>query len=863
MMQFLLLILIYFNSYYSLEDKSLDVWWSFDENGEYEGWLCGIDSQLDCHVTNGELHATIQGSLLSETTSPPHIESPSMLLSFSSRHYVMLRMMYYGSSSNGRLLLKSGPSLSDSAVSKQSVWYEGFRTIGVDASSAMKDNPLSLSLDQIPQTYFLSNASSGVYVIYDLESPRWVNSIKILPLGNENSPRRCLLQRSLSSGVGPFETIHRFTLSKSEIDYNQYFADEQNSHPQAPVFQLIAGFENSLSRYWRIVFVDNYGGPYIGVREILFEGYQDKISMIDFPLQSDLQAPPSSLSKSIGSNYHLYYIPTFPVLDALVTQIRFEFPYNLSFYEQSRNIKYIKERFAIDFIGVVKAPQIIGVSGCLEKYSKDPSFSDVKYNVTSQVEFINKILPIHYFTKNIGYEDYAYVLTFDCPADGGNPITITGYDFGEHSNVYIDSKPCPLIQQYQGVDGRLYDTITCKLPSATVAGPVYVRVENGRYPGLSSEAAYLSYRTSPPPFADPPVISNLAASKVDLSWSPPGDETDHLSITGYKILWYQPEYPEKISNCTVGNVTITTIRGLEANTAYVFAIAAVAEGAYPVSFANLPTDLYGRRELASHAVIGMFSQASDAVYTLAYDLNFDFFNANSTLNGSAVSYAMNTMGPTGVFGSEGSYGLEFVGHGNIENCNVSSTCCDAYDATVGPSSCGQSRSVCAVIAKSNEEAPSINILTLDQLITNKGAQLPSIACGPTMRLTASESRQQGAVWYRRKMNVRDGFDTRFSFRISNPSQRCKVMDDVSTYCRSRGADGFAFVLHNSSPSVIGSENGSGLGYEGIENSLVIEVDTYFNFENLDLYENHIGIMTRVRLYPIRLLCEMAMMLTNI
>jgi len=93
------------------------------------------------------------------------------------------------------------------------------------------------------------------------------------------------------------------------------------------------------------------------------------------------------------------------------------------------------------------------------------------------------------------------------------------------------------------------------------------------------------------------------------------------------------------------------------------------------------------------------------------------------------------------------------------------------------------------------------------------------------------------------MNVREGFDTYFTFQIANPSQRCNVMDDVSTYCRSRGADGLAFVIQNVSIAALGNA-GSGLGYEGIFNSLAVEIDTYFNYDQLDFFENHIAVMTQ-------------------
>jgi len=38
---------------------------------------------------------------------------------------------------------------------------------------------------------------------------------------------------------------------------------------------------------------------------------------------------------------------------------------------------------------------------------------------------------------------------------------------------------------------------------------------------------------------------------VDLVWSPPGGQLDHLTVTGYKIIWFQPEFRTRVSNVTV------------------------------------------------------------------------------------------------------------------------------------------------------------------------------------------------------------------------------------------------------------------------------------------------------------------------
>ena len=89
----------------------------------------------------------------------------------------------------------------------------------------------------------------------------------------------------------------------------------------------------------------------------------------------------------------------------------------------------------------------------------------------------------------------------------------------------------------------------------------------------------------------------------------------------------------------------------------------------------------------------------------------------------------------------------------------------------------------------------------------------------------------------------------FEYRISNPSTVCRIMDGVYTNCRSRGADGFAFVVHNMGSMELGS-SGMGLGYDQINNSLAVEFDTFFNAENLDQYENAVSVHTRGTRFPI-------------
>lgn len=82
--------------------------------------------------------------------------------------------------------------------------------------------------------------------------------------------------------------------------------------------------------------------------------------------------------------------------------------------------------------------------------------------------------------------------------------------------------------------------------------------------------------------------------------------------------------------------------------------------------------------------------------------------------------------------------------------------------------------------------------------------------GNQLRLTPNSNGQVGAAWATTPQAVQGGFDTTFQFQITNP-----------------GADGFAFVVHNSSAgsSAIGG-GGNNLGYAGISNSLAVEFDTH-------------------------------------
>lgn len=97
--------------------------------------------------------------------------------------------------------------------------------------------------------------------------------------------------------------------------------------------------------------------------------------------------------------------------------------------------------------------------------------------------------------------------------------------------------------------------------------------------------------------------------------------------------------------------------------------------------------------------------------------------------------------------------------------------------------------------------------------------------GTRLSVTPPVANSKGSAWYENEVNVRLGFQSQFTFRVADRSDR--------------GADGFAFVIHNDprGTTAIGGEGG-GLGYArniklptgnaGMTNVIAVEFDTWNN-----------------------------------
>eukprot|EP01038_Epipyxis_sp_PR26KG_P011556 gene11556-15476_t len=126
-------------------------------------------------------------------------------------------------------------------------------------------------------------------------------------------------------------------------------------------------------------------------------------------------------------------------------------------------------------------------------------------------------------------------------------------------------------------------------------------------------------------------------------------------------------------------------------------------------------------------------------------------------------------------------------------------------------------------------------------------------CRVRARLTPSGPSKVGSFWFMEPSPVTNGFDTYFTFQVSDHSKQCTLNKDQyfsmlhHRTCSVHGADGFAFVIQNhpNSTSIVG-QSGIQMGFGGIENSLAIAFDTWQNQGYDTLGVDHIKIQSKGR-----------------
>lgn len=122
-------------------------------------------------------------------------------------------------------------------------------------------------------------------------------------------------------------------------------------------------------------------------------------------------------------------------------------------------------------------------------------------------------------------------------------------------------------------------------------------------------------------------------------------------------------------------------------------------------------------------------------------------------------------------------------------------------------------------------------------------------CSTRLRLTPSHPAKAGSVWYESRVPILRGFETTFTWQITDHSVECTEHVDrgqvqLHRACAVHGGDGFAFVIHGDPADALAlGGDGEHLGYGGISNSLAVEFDTWTNVDTQsdDVFQDHISI----------------------
>ena len=120
-------------------------------------------------------------------------------------------------------------------------------------------------------------------------------------------------------------------------------------------------------------------------------------------------------------------------------------------------------------------------------------------------------------------------------------------------------------------------------------------------------------------------------------------------------------------------------------------------------------------------------------------------------------------------------------------------------------------------------------------LTTKGyTQLNAVTIGDAQSIgnncyviTENVGWQSGGVWYDNPIDFNEDFTIYYKNNFGNND--------------SNGADGMALVFKTTSTPDVG-DSGGGVGYEGIQNSLIVEFDTWQNTDRNDPFYDHLSIM---------------------
>lgn len=106
--------------------------------------------------------------------------------------------------------------------------------------------------------------------------------------------------------------------------------------------------------------------------------------------------------------------------------------------------------------------------------------------------------------------------------------------------------------------------------------------------------------------------------------------------------------------------------------------------------------------------------------------------------------------------------------------------------------------------------------------------------GESIRLTSTGKYESGGAYLPERVTVRNGFDLRFSFRLSMGNDNGMVDNGDP------GADGVAVVFLPENPTAVG-RSGDGIGYHEISHGMAVEYDSYLNPAFSDPDGSHVAV----------------------
>ena len=207
-------------------------------------------------------------------------------------------------------------------------------------------------------------------------------------------------------------------------------------------------------------------------------------------------------------------------------------------------------------------------------------------------------------------------------------------------------------------------------------------------------------------------------------------------------------------------------------------------------------------------------------------------------------------------------GLQFNGDSGTTNCfqNLYNAYgdvqgdADRFDEPAKMEMYERGVEVAEYIIHTNRDSENLEVdTTLAGYLHRSDTITAPTTCSVRTRLTPSGPSKAGSMWYRELVPVVQGFDTYFTFQISDHSKECTLHKDQyfsvkhHKTCSVHGGDGIAFVIHNdpNATHALGDVGGH-MGFGGIKNSLAIAFDMFSNPGMDAVLQDHVSVQSKGR-----------------